>query len=465
MVINALNSGARTFMADFEDSHAPTWSGTMDGQVNLRDALLRTISYTAPNGKTYHLKGNTPSPPSPPALASKDGASPSQSSSSLATLIVRPRGWHMDEHHVEVDGEAMSASLFDFALYFYHNAHSSLAAGQGPYFYLPKMESHLEARLWNDVFNAAQDLLALPRSTIRATALIETLPAAFEMEEILFELRHHSAGLNCGRWDYIFSFIKKLRNHPEFVLPERAAVSMTSPFMDAYVRLLIQTCHKRGAHAMGGMSAHIPIRNNETANAAAMDKVRSDKLREVTAGHDGTWVAHPGLVPIATKVFDEHMPAANQLYNRRDDVVVTKDDLMDVKGLGLAAGGAPPSEEALRNNLNVALVYMESWLRGVGCVPIHNLMEDAATAEISRSQLWQWVRHGSKTADGQAITAARVEKLMAEEVAALATAVGPEKFKKSKFDLAAKLLLGTAQGGSYEDFLTLLCYDHLVVKK
>ncbi|KAL7335153.1 Malate synthase, glyoxysomal [Mucor circinelloides] len=336
MVINALNSGAKTFMADFEDSTAPTWENVISGQVNMRDAVRETIDFTNPNGKKYALR--------------KDGQ--------LATLLVRPRGWHMLEKHVLVDGEPCSASIFDFSLYFFHNAKELVKRGKGPYFYLPKMESHLEARLWNDIFNAAQDMINIPRGTIRGTVLIETLLAAYEMDEIIYELRDHSSGLNCGRWDYIFSFIKKLRNHPEFVLPQRSSVTMTVPFMDAYVRLLIQTCHKRGVHAMGGMAAQIPIKNNAEANAAAMTKVRNDKLREVTAGHDGTWVAHPDLVKIALEIFNEHMPTPNQLHIRRDDVKVSATDLMDINFKGTI------TEDSIRENIQIGLAYMEAWLRG-----------------------------------------------------------------------------------------------------
>lgn len=435
MVINALNSGATTFMADFEDSHAPTWAGNLEGHVNLRDACRMNITYAAPNGKYYKLR--------------EDGK--------IATLIVRPRGWHLDEKHFMVDGEPTSGSLFDFGLFFYHNARQQIASGYGPYFYLPKMESHLEARLWNDVFNISQDMLGIPRGTIRATCLIETILAAFEMDEFIYELREHSSGLNCGRWDYIFSFIKKLRNHPQFVLPDRADVSMTTPFMDSYVRLLIKTCHKRGVHAMGGMAAQIPIKDNPAANNAALTKVRNDKLREVQAGHDGTWVAHPDLVKIALEIFNEHMPQPNQLFVRREDVHVTAQDLLSTKGVG-----GKITESGLRTNLNVALTYMESWLRGVGCVPIHNLMEDAATAEISRSQVWQWVRHSARTDTGKVITPQLVTQLLDEETAAIRVAMGETKFSKSKFDAAKKALATTVQGQGYSDFLTTLCYDSLV---
>ncbi|KAJ3169682.1 hypothetical protein HK101_011449 [Irineochytrium annulatum] len=434
MVINALNSGASTFMADFEDSNAPTWENNISGQANLRDANLRQITYAAPNGKFYKLNEGK-----------------------VATLLVRPRGWHLEEKHMLVDGEPMSGSLFDFGLYFFHNVHQTQKIGAGPYFYLPKMESHLEARLWNDVFNLAQDMLAVPRGTIRGTVLIETILAAFEMEEIIYELREHSSGLNCGRWDYIFSYIKRLRNHAEFVLPDRGDVGMTSPFMDAYVRLLIKTCHKRGVHAMGGMAAQIPIKDNVQANEAALTKVRADKLREVQAGHDGTWVAHPDLVKIALAIFNEHMPQPNQLYVLREDVHVTANDLLSLKGTN-----GQITEKGVRMNMNVALQYMESWLRGVGCVPIHNLMEDAATAEISRSQLYQWVRHRSKTNDGKVITPEWITQLLDEETDAIRRQIGDQRFSQSKFELAKKFLGSTIKGGEYSDFLTTLCYDSIL---
>ncbi|KAG0018742.1 hypothetical protein BGZ81_010088 [Podila clonocystis] len=434
MVINALNSGAATFMADFEDSNAPTWENNISGQVNMKDAIHQRISYTAPNGKQYNIR--------------KDGK--------VATLIVRPRGWHLDEKHVLVDGQVVSGSLFDFALYFFHNAKKSVEIGLGPYFYVPKMESHLEARLWNDVFNTAQDYIGIPRGTIRATALIETILGAFEMDEIIYELREHSAGLNCGRWDYIFSFIKKLRQNPDFVLPDRSDISMTTPFMDAYVRLLIKTCHKRGVHAMGGMAAQIPIKNNEAANKAAMDKVHNDKLREVKAGHDGTWVAHPDLVKLALKVFNEHMPQPNQLHIRRDDVHVTASDLLntDVKGAITEAG--------IRANVSVSLIYMEAWLRGLGCVPIHNLMEDAATAEISRSQLWQWAKHAARTIDGTVVTPKYLLKVLDEETQLLAQSMGEQRFQASKMIQAKAYLATQITGEDYSDFLTSLLYNDIV---
>lgn len=402
----------------------------MQGQVNLRDAVRRTISYEAPNGKYYKLRD--------------DGK--------LATLLVRPRGWHLEEKHFLVDGQPCSASIFDFALYFFHNAKEAVKQGFGPYFYLPKMESHLEARLWNDVFNTAQDLLGIARGTIRGTVLIETILAAFEMDEIIFELRDHSSGLNCGRWDYIFSFIKKFRTKPEFVLPDRSEVTMTVPFMDAYVRLLIKTCHRRGVHAMGGMAAQIPIKDDPAANEAALNKVKADKLREVTAGHDGTWVAHPDLVKIAMDIFNEHMPTPNQIFVRRDDVRVSAADLISTAGVK----GKAVTEKGLRSNLSVGVQYMESWLRGVGCVPIHNLMEDAATAEISRSQLWQWVKHNVKTAEGKSITPQYIAQTLDEELSVIRKQVGDKAYNAGKWDLAKKLFLSTVQGADYSDFLTSL---------
>src|SRR5882762_1703256 len=372
MIINALNSGARVFMADFEDSHAPTWRGTITGQINLLDAVRGTISYASPEGKTYQLND-------PPRRA---------------TLMVRPRGWHLVEKHILVDGDPVSASLFDFGLFFFHNAAELITRGTGPYFYLPKLESHLEPRLWTDVFNFAQDALGVPRGTIRATVLIETILAAFEMDEILYELREHSAGLNCGRWDYIFSFIKKFRNRSSAVLPDRAQVTMDRAFLKAYVDLLIHTCHRRSVHAMGGMAAQIPIKNDPVANDAALARVRADKLREVRAGHDGTWVAHPGLVPIAQAVFDQQMPGPNQLDVTRDDVRVTPAELLEIPTGTITT-------EGLRTNIDVGVRYLAAWLGGNGCVPINNLMEDAATAEICRTQIWQWLRHGARMADGR----------------------------------------------------------------
>src|SRR6266498_1620351 len=416
MVINALNSGANVFMADFEDANAPTWENNLRGQQNVRDAAGGTISYTSPEGKRYALDART------------------------AVLVVRPRGWHLVEKHLLVDGRPISGSLFDFGLFFFHNAAALIAKGTGPYFYLPKLESHLEARLWNDVFNLAQDELGIPRGTIRATVLIETILAAFEMDEILYELRTHSAGLNCGRWDYIFSFIKKFRQRPDCVLPDRARVTMDRHFLKSYVDLLIQTCHRRGAHAMGGMAAQIPIKHDPAANEAALEKVRQDKLREVRAGHDGTWVAHPGLVPVAAQVFDAAMPGPNQLDVARDDVRVTAADVLAVPEGEITAAG-------LRTNVDVGIQYLESWLRGVGCVPIYNLMEDAATAEISRSQVWQWVRHGARLADGRVVTEGLVRQVMA--------AAFPTE------SLAAELFGKMMTGAEFPEFLTLIAYEHL----
>jgi len=418
MIINALNSGARVFMADFEDSHAPTWRATIEGQINLRDAVRGTISYLSPEGKAYQLKA------------------PSQ----RATLMVRPRGWHLVEKHVLVDGDPVSASLFDFGLFFFHNAVHLVTQGTGPYFYLPKLESHLEARLWNDVFTLAQTELGLPRGTIRATVLIETILAAFEMDEILYELRDHSAGLNCGRWDYIFSFIKKFRNRPSALLPDRAQVTMDRAFLKAYVDLLIRTCHRRGVHAMGGMAAQIPIRNDPAANEAALARVRADKLREVRAGHDGTWVAHPGLVPVAQAVFDEHMPGPNQLDVTRDEVRVTAGDLLAVPDGAITA-------EGLRTNIDVGVRYLAAWLAGNGCVPIHNLMEDAATAEICRTQIWQWLHHGARLADGRVVT----ESLVRDAIAAEPEATG----------LARRLFEQMSTARELPEFLTLVAYDHI----
>jgi len=421
MIINALNSGASVFMADFEDSNSPTWQNNLEGQTNLRDAVEGTISYVSPEGKRYQLNDH------------------------VATLMVRPRGWHLEERHFTVDGQPISGSLFDFGLYFFHNAQRLIEKGTGPYFYLPKLESHLEARLWNDVFCFAQDCLGIPRGTIRATVLIETILAAFEMDEILYELGQHSAGLNCGRWDYIFSFIKKFRNHPEFVLPDRARVTMDRHFLKSYVDLLIQTCHRRGIHAMGGMAAQIPIKNDPEANEKALEKVRQDKLREVRAGHDGTWVAHPGLVPIAKEIFDAHMKEPNQIGCRRDEVHVTAKDLLTVPEGKI-------TEEGLRWNIDVGLQYLESWLRGSGCVPIYNLMEDAATAEICRAQVWQWVKHGAKLSDGRAVTGEMVRSIIAEQ---------KNKLKGSRMADAAELYDRMMTSPDFAEFLTLQAYDYI----
>jgi malate synthase len=421
MVVNALNANVYTYMADFEDSSAPTWDNMINGQVNLYDANRRQVDFSQ-GPKEYKLRTDR----------------------KLPTLIVRPRGWHLEEKHVTVDGEPISGSLFDFGLYFFHNAFETQRQGFGPYFYLPKMESHLEARLWNDAFNLAQDYIGMPRGTIRGTVLIETILAAFEMDEIIYELRDHSSGLNCGRWDYIFSVIKKFRNNPNFVLPDRSAVTMTVPFMESYVKLLIQTCHKRGVHAMGGMAAQIPIKNDDAANDKAMEGVRADKLREVRAGHDGTWVAHPALASIATEIFDKHMPTPNQLFVRRDDVTIGQNDLLNMNVPGTI------TEEGIKKNLNIGLGYMEAWIRGVGCVPINYLMEDAATAEVSRSQLWQWVKHGVSTADGKRVDKSYALKLLQETADQLAVSAP----KGNKYHLAAQYFSGQVTGEDYADFLT-----------
>ena len=424
MVINALNCGASTFMADFEDANCPTWHNMIDGQINLRDAARRTITLEQ-NGKQYRLNETT------------------------AVLIPRPRGWHLDEKHVTVDDRTVSGGIFDFALYFFHNAKELIARGSGPYFYLPKMESHLEARLWNDIFVFAQDELGVPQGTIRATALIETVVAAFEMEEILYELREHSSGLNIGRWDYIFSCIKKFRADRDFCLADRAQVTMTAPFMRAYALLLVKTCHRRGAPAMGGMAAQIPIKNDPKANEAALEKVRQDKLREVTDGCDGTWVAHPALVPIAKEVFDRHMPQANQYGRQRPDVNVSAKDLLAF------LPSSPITEAGLRNNISVGIQYLGAWLAGNGCVPVFNLMEDAATAEISRSQIWQWIRSPKGVLDdGRKVTADLFRKLLAEELAKV-KALGTE----GKYDQAAKLFERITVDDQYVEFLTLPAYQ------
>jgi malate synthase len=430
MIINALNSPAKTFMADFEDSCSPTWKNVLDGQVNLRDAIAGSISFTNPgNAKEYRLAEKT------------------------ATLIVRPRGWHLVEKHCLIDGESVSASIFDFALYLANNHAALEKNGTGPYFYLPKMEGHLEARLWNDIFVAAQSHLGMEKGTIKATVLIETILAAFEMDEILYELRDHSAGLNCGRWDYIFSFIKKFRNRPDFVLPDRSEVTMQCHFLDAYVRLLIKTCHRRGAHAMGGMAAQIPIKNDPAANTAAMDQVRADKEREANAGHDGTWIAHPGLADIALAAFDSVMPGPNQLDVTRDDVDVTPDDLLKVP-----AGEV--SDEGLRHNIRVGIQYLAAWLDGFGCVPLYNLMEDAATAEICRSQIWQWIHFNVLTREGNAIGDV-FDDLLVEELGQIETDVGSAQFASGSFDTAAALFADMVKKEEFDDFLTVPAYDYL----
>jgi malate synthase len=417
-------------MADFEDANCPTWENMIDGQINLRDANLRTISLEQ-NGKHYRLNENT------------------------AVLIPRPRGWHLDEKHVLIDGQPVAGGIFDFALYFFHNAKTLLARGSGPYFYLPKMESHLEARLWNDIFVMAQQALGVPQGSIRATCLIETVVAAFEMDEFLWELREHSAGLNIGRWDYIFSCIKKFRSNSKFCLADRSQVTMTSPFMRAYALLLVKTCHRRGAPAMGGMAAQIPIKNDPVANDAAMEKVRQDKLREVTDGCDGTWVAHPALVPIAKAVFDAHMPGPNQYSRQRPDVRVSAADLLDFRP------EAPITEAGLRNNISVGIQYLGAWLAGNGCVPVFNLMEDAATAEISRSQIWQWIRSDKGVLDdGRKVTATLFSQLVAEELPKVRSTLGEAAWQAGKYAEGAALFEQITLG-DYVEFLTLPAYEQI----
>jgi malate synthase len=431
MIINALNAPVRCFMADFEDSCAPTWENIIRGQVNLADAVRRTITFEdQATGRIYRLGQHT------------------------ATLIVRPRGWHLPEKHVRINGEPVSGALFDFALFLANNHEALARAGTGPYFYLPKIEGHLEARLWNEVFVAAQDALGMARGTIKATVLIETILAAFEMDEILYELREHSAGLNCGRWDYIFSFIKKFRNRPDFLLPDRATVTMERHFLKSYVDLLIHTCHRRGAHAMGGMAAQIPIRDDLEANAAAMARVRADKLREVRAGHDGTWIAHPGLAAIAREPFDELMPGPNQLGVLRADVNVTARDLLTVPDGAI-------TEEGLRGCIRVGVQYLESWLRGNGCVPLYHLMEDAATAEICRAQLWQWLRHGARTSDGQPVSVARFDRLLSAELDRIHEEVGAARLTAGVFPTAARLFEQMTKSDTFDEFLTLPAYELL----
>jgi malate synthase len=434
MVINALNSGANVFMADFEDASAPTWTNLMNGQANLAAAVRRTLTFEdRARGKTYRLRPEA----------------------ELATLFVRPRGWHLPERHLEVDGEPVPGSLVDFGLYFFHNAKALLSSGTGPYFYLPKLQSHHEAQLWNDVFVHAQDALGIPRGSIRATVLIETLPAAFEMHEILWALRDHSAGLNCGRWDYIFSFIKTLRADPKAVLPDRAQVGMTQPNMAAYTDLVVQTCHRRGIHAMGGMAAQIPIKGDAAANDAAFEKVRADKLREVRNGHDGTWVAHPGLIEVAREIFDAHMPGPNQIDDLREDVKVTAEDLLRVPE-------GTCTEEGLRHDVRVGIQYLEAWLRGNGCVPLYDLMEDAATAEISRAQVWQWFHHQVPLDDGRPVTKDRLQRVVEEELLRIRSEVGDDRFSQGRFELARELFVRISTADELADFLTLPAYEHIL---
>jgi len=431
MIINALNSGASVFMADFEDSNTPTWSNLLEGHANLRDAVRRTIAYTDPTSqKSYKLNPT------------------------IAVLLVRPRGWHLPEKHVIVDGNVMSGSLFDFGLYFFHNAKELLARGTGPYFYLPKMESHLEARLWNDIFNFSEDTLGIKRGSIKGTVLIETILATFEMDEILYELREHSSGLNCGRWDYIFSYIKKFANDPNAILPDRGRVTMTSHFMRSYSLLLIKTCHRREVHAMGGMSAYIPNKRDVALNQTAMDAVKADKEREASDGHDGTWVAHPGLVALAKEQFDKYMPQPNQISRKLQDVQVTPADLIEVPK-------AEITEAGVRQNIAVGIGYLESWLRGIGCVPLFNLMEDAATAEISRAQLWQWIHHHAKLNDGREITLDLCLKTIDEELAKMKQLAGDAQFNSGRYQEAASILRDLIKSQKFIEFLTLPAYDKL----
>lgn len=435
MIVNAFNTDVHTYMSDFEDSCAPTWSNMIYGQVNLYDAIRDNIDFTNEStGKRYKIN--------------REGRR-------VPVMIVRPRGWHMVDSHIKVDGEPISASMMDFGLFFFHNAKFLISKGFGPFFYLPKMEHWQEAQLWNDIFCVAQDCLEIPRGTIKATVLIETLPISYQLDEVLYALREHSSGLNCGRWDYMFSTIKRLRNKKEHILPDRQQVTMTVPFMTNYVKQLIKVCHKRGVHAMGGMAALIPIKNDPEANAIALDTVRKDKLREVLAGHDGTWIAHPGLLETAITVFEEHMPTPNQLFQQKPETHVSESDLVDTN-----IEGGQITVKGLNANIYIGLNYMESWLRGLGCVPINNLMEDAATAEVSRLQLWAWCKHQVKMDDtGVTITADYVSKLIDQEVAKLATKEG------NKFEIAAQALKDELQGKKpLAEFLTDILYPYITTE-
>jgi malate synthase len=428
MIVNALNAGARVFMADFEDATSPTWANLIEGQLNLKDRWSGTIDFTDPTtGKAYRLSANP------------------------AVLMVRPRGWHLPEDHVLVDGEPMSAALFDFAIYAFHNARAMVERGATPAFYLPKIESHLESRLWDEVFAHTEATLGLPRGTMKATFLIETLPAAFEMDEILWEMRDHVVGLNCGRWDYIFSFIKRLGKNPRFLTPDRAAMVMGSDFLAAYSLKLIQTTHRRGAFAMGGMAAQIPVKNNPAANEQAFAKVRADKEREAGNGHDGTWVAHPDLVPVAMEVFDRLMPSQNQLNRQREDVAVTRDDMLRVHA-------GQRTEAGLREDIRVGVQYIEAWLRGRGAVPLYNLMEDAATAEISRAQVWQWLHHQAELADGRRVTPELFRAVMADEMERVRQQIGPGLYDKGRFPEAMELFAAMSLAPDFPEFLTLPAY-------
>jgi malate synthase len=430
MIINALNSGASTFMADFEDSNAPTWQNCMDGQINLTDAINRKIDFVNEEGKAYQLNEN------------------------LATLIVRPRGLHLEEKNIKINGEKASGSLVDFGIFFFRNAKTLLAKGSGPYFYLPKLEHYKEARWWNEVFNFSQNYLRINQGTIKATVLIETITASFQLDEILYELKEHSSGLNCGRWDYIFSYIKKFRNHPEFLVPDRDQVTMTSPFMSAYSKRVIQVCHKRRVHAMGGMAAQIPVKNNEEENEIAYAKVRADKEREVKNGHDGTWVAHPGLVPVAKAIFDEYMPTPNQIDKKYEDYHISEADLLEVpKG--------EITEKGVRKNINVGILYIESWLMGTGAAALYNLMEDAATAEISRTQVWQWLKNKAKLDDERTLTPNMIMIWEEDELEKIKNYVGEKRYENGKFDLATQLFNELIFDENFEEFLTLKAYPFI----
>lgn len=431
MVINALNSGAKTFMADFEDSNSPTWTNTLDGQQNLKDAVNGNISYTDEiKQKTYRLNDQT------------------------AVLIVRPRGLHLNEKHILINQDEISGSLVDFGLYFFHNAHSLLTKNSGPYFYLPKLETHLEAQWWNEVFAFSEAYLSIQKGSIRATVLIETITASFQLDEIIYALKDYIAGLNCGRWDYIFSYIKKFRNHAKFMVPDRSQVTMTSPFMETYSLAVIQRCHKRNIHAIGGMAAQIPIKGNEKANQEAFEKVKNDKLREVKNGHDGTWVAHPALVAIANDVFNEYMPTANQIGNKRKDVLTKKHALLEVPQGTI-------TEKGIRENINIGILYIESWLDSKGAAALHNLMEDAATAEISRSQIWQWLHHKIQLADGSTFNCEKYKQFRTEEVMQIKEMLGEDRFNHGKFSLAIQLFDQLVLSNEFKEFLTLDAYKYL----
>ena len=432
MVINGLNSGAKVFMADFEDSNSPSWDNMVEGQLNLMDRWTSAMDYIDPVSKKRYALGQRP-----------------------AVLMVRPRGLHLLEEHMRVDGKPVAASLFDFGLYFFHNARTTLAKGSGPYFYLPKLEGHLEARLWNQVFILAQSLMGLPLGTIKATVLLETLPAGFEMDEIIHELRDHMAGLNCGRWDYIFSFIKTFANNGKFVLPDRSQLVMSKAFLAAYSALLIKTCHRRGCHAMGGMAAQIPTRKDADANQMAFDKVRADKEREARSGHDGTWVAHPDLVPTAMKVFNDLMPTPNQFYVMREDVTVGQKELLEIPA-------GTRTEAGFRDNIRIGIQYIEAWLRGRGAVPIYNLMEDAATAEITRSQIWQWLKFGASLDTGKRVTRRFFDSCLAEEMKQVKQEVGAEAFAKGRFKDAIAIFKALSTAKDFASFLTLPAYRKIV---